>query len=458
MKFKRIAAAGLACAVLMSLPATALAVRKGSGGPKAAGMLDPAQIVPAVSGSLSFDGIENQVRRGNPNVKAAQEGLAQVKAMNWNRALSDLEDNIDELESGITLRTASAAASISGAAYSISQAMVLAQDAEQAQEAAELMVGGISAVSTGTYLSAQAESLNSTLEALEEQRDDLIKQRDKYPKTIEDTERMVQSTTDQIVAGAETLYLTILSTELQYESLQDRTTAMARTVEEMELRHELGQISAQTLLQIQNGYTTMTNSLSGLETTLQTLRASLQSLLGEVPDGNLTLTDTPKVTQAELDAILYDSDLAKAKEKSYSLYSAARSVEKAREEMEDARKDNGKSSYQYQMAEHAYQSAVYQEASAIASFELSFQVLYQALAPAQSALAVKAAELTYQEQACAAAELKYQQGNISANALQEAVNARESARRDVASAKLDLFIAYHSYRQAVDKGLVNSGS
>ena len=298
--------------------------------------------------------------------------------------------------------------------------------------------------------------MKSTLESLEDQRDDLKKQKDNYPKTIEDTERMVQSTIDQIVSGAESLYLTILTTELQYESLQDTLLSMNKTVEEMQLRYDLGQISAQTLLQVQNGYATLVNSLSGLENTMGTMRSSLQSLLGEVPDGTLSLTEVPSVSQAQLDAINDSSDLETAKEKSYTLYNAARSVEKAEDDMDDARKDNGKNSYQYQMAEHAYQSAVYQQSAAIASFELSFQNLYRAIAPAQATLAVKEGDLAYQEQVCAAAELKYQQGNISANALQEAVNTRESARRDVEAARLDLFTAYHAYRQAVDKGLVGS--
>ena len=104
------------------------------------------------------------------------------------------------------------------------------------------------------------------------------------------------------------------------------------------------------------------------------------------------------------------------------------------------------------------QAYVYQQSAAIASFELSFQNLYRAISPARATLTIKEADLTYQEQVCAAAELKYKQGNISANSLQEAVNARESARRDVETARLDLFTAYHAYRQAVDKGLTGSGS
>lgn len=462
MEYKRIVATGLTCAMLLSLPASALAVRKGSGGPKAAGKLDTTQIVPVASGSLSFDQIEGRVRAHNLNVRAAQEGVEQVKSMNWDKALSEMDDAIEEMEDLIDSMSGSSTGAIASASASLAASLAKLQQAtdETSSIYAGEVVSGIANVSSltsmATYGAMQAESLKSTLESLEDQRDDLKKQKDNYPKTIEDTERMVQSTIDQIVSGAESLYLTILTTELQYESLQDTLLSMNKTVEEMQLRYDLGQISAQTLLQVQNGYATLVNSLSGLENTMGTMRSSLQSLLGEVPDGTLSLTEVPSVSQAQLDAINDSSDLETAKEKSYTLYNAARSVEKAEDDMDDARKDNGKNSYQYQMAEHAYQSAVYQQSAAIASFELSFQNLYRAIAPAQATLAVKEGDLAYQEQVCAAAELKYQQGNISANALQEAVNTRESARRDVEAARLDLFTAYHAYRQAVDKGLVGS--
>jgi len=463
MEYKRIVATGLTCAMLLSLPASALAVRKGSGGPKAAGKLDTTQIVPVASGSLSFDQIEGRVRAHNLNVRAAQEGVEQVKSMNWDKALSEMDDAIEEMEDLIDSMSGSSTGAIASASASLAASLANLKQAEDettsiyaAGEVASGIANISSLTSMATYGAMQAESLKSTLESLEDQRDDLKKQKDNYPKTIEDTERMVQSTIDQIVSGAESLYLTILTTELQYESLQDTLLSMNKTVEEMQLRYDLGQISAQTLLQVQNGYATLVNSLSGLENTMGTMRSSLQSLLGEVPDGTLSLTEVPSVSQAQLDAINDSSDLEKAKEKSYTLYNAARSVEKAEDDMDDARKDNGKNSYQYQMAEHAYQSAVYQQSAAIASFELSFQNLYRAIAPAQATLAVKEGDLAYQEQVCAAAELKYQQGNISANALQEAVNTRESARRDVEAARLDLFTAYHAYRQAVDKGLVGS--
>ena len=464
MNYTRIVAAGLVCASILTLPLSAFVVRKGSGGPKATGSLGLSEIVPVKSRSLRFDEIERRVRSNNLNVKAAMEGLEQAEAMDWGKAIKELDDAIDDLDELIENMSASSSMDMASAVEGLASALAMAQAGEDAQEqiAAEAaaIAGSAAQISArttiATYSAAQKNSLESTMESLEDQRDDLVKQKKDYPKTIEDTKRMVESTVDQIVSGAESLYLTILTTQLQYESLRDTLASAGKTVEEMQLRYELGQISAQTLLQVQNSLGTLESSVSGLENTLNVLRASLQSLLGEVPDGNLTLADTPSVTMEQLSSISFAADLERAKERSYALYSAARSVEKAEDEMDTARKDHGRSSYQYQMAEHACQSAVYQNAAAIASFELAFQKLFQAIAPAQSALAVKEADLIYQEQACAAAELKYQQGTISANALQDAVNKRESARRDVEAARLDLFTAYHSYRQAVEKGLAGS--
>ena len=467
MNYQRMVAAGLACAALLTIPLSASAVRKGSGGPKSAGTPALTATVPSKGQGLRFSEIESRVRENNLNVKAAREGLAQAEAMDWSEAINELDEAIDDLDELIDTMSDSSSMNMASAVESMATAMAMTQAAQTEEEmilanqAAAAAIAGsaaqISAQTTiATYSAAQAESLKSSLESMEDQRDDLVKQMRDYPKTIEDTKRMVESTVDQIVSGAESLYLSILSTQLQYASLKDTLTATGNTVKEMELRFDLGQISAQTLLQVRNGFKTLDSTVSGLENTLKTLQSSLQSLLGETPDGNLTLADTPSITASQIGNISYEADLEKAKKARYTLYNAARSVEKAKDEMDTARNDEGSNSYQYKMAEHAYQSAVYQNDATIASFELAFQKLYQAIAPAQSALAVKEADLTYQEQVCATAELKYQQGNISANARQEAVNARQSARRDVEAARLDLFTAWHAYRQAVEKGLTGS--
>ena len=213
-----------------------------------------------------------------------------------------------------------------------------------------------------------------------------------YIKTLEDTSRQIDFAIDQTVTGAETLYITILSTQLQRESLVDTLESTKRTAEEMELRYNLGQISQLTLTQVKNGLVTLESSLESLDNSIATLKSSLQSLLGDTPNGVLALTDTPSVTPSQL-ILSYSADLVKAKSNSYTLYASTRSVEKAEDEMNDARSDHGKNSYQFKMAEHSYQAAIYKDQATIADFELSFQKLYQAIPPAQTALAVKENDL-----------------------------------------------------------------
>ena len=224
--------------------------------------------------------------------------------------------------------------------------------------------------------------MKASLESMEDQLDDLQDQKEDYQKTLEDTARQIDYAAAQTIAGAESLYLTILSTQLQPEALQETMESTQRSLREVELRYELGQVSQLTLLQAQSGYDSLKASMDSLENTISTLYSSLQSLMGDVPTGRLTLTSTPYVTQGQLAAISYTSDLEKAKENSYTLYASARSVEDAKQAMDDARREEGKNSYQYKMAEYTYQSTLYQNDATIAEFELSFQSLYKALAPA----------------------------------------------------------------------------
>ena len=47
-------------------------------------------------------------------------------------------------------------------------------------------------------------------------------------------------------------------------------------------------------------------------------------------------------------------------------------------------------------------------------------------------------------------------GNLSDNALLDAKNTLNTAKRDVTAAEMELYTAYHSYEQAVKQGLVSS--
>lgn len=447
----------LSCALALSMSTPALALRVNTApGPKPSSNSTNAS-KPSDTGSLTFSQIGARIEGNNLNIKSAKESLESAKAMDWNAAIREVEDMKDELEFSILTMSSSAQASVANATKALESIKANITDADSLIKMLGPLTEAITGVSTAktmaVYIEMQTASMKANVEALDDQIDDLKQQKKDYTKTLEDTSRQIDFAIDQTVTGAETLYITILSTQLQRESLVDTLESTKRTAEEMELRYNLGQISQLTLTQVKNGLVTLESSLESLDNSIATLKSSLQSLLGDTPNGVLALTDTPSVTPSQL-ILSYSSDLVKAKSNSYTLYASTRSVEKAEDEMNDARSDHGKNSYQFKMAEHSYQAAIYKDQATIADFELSFQKLYQAIPPAQTALAVKENDLLYAQQSYAAEELKFQQGNLSQSKLLEAKATVDSAQRDVAAAQLDLFTAYHNYRQAVEQGLV----
>lgn len=461
-KHTRVLALGLTCTALLSLATPAMAARQNTSTTPISASGTTSVTIPS-DGTLAFSQIGERVKANNLTLKAAEESLKQAKAMDWDDAIDEMEDAIDNLDIQISQLLTGSKAQLEKAqadlATSLNGISVTDGNLTGLKEVIQNTVTLSTLSSLSQYSQMQAASLKASKESLEDQLDDLKEQKQDYQKTLKDTERQIDYAADQTISGAESLYLTILSTQLQLDGLKNNTLASTqRSLKEIELRYQLGQVSKLTLTQVQNGYESLASSITSLENTVSTLYSSLQSLMGDVPTGKLRLLDTPSVTADELSYLNYASDLSKAKENSYSLYTADRAVEDAEDAMNDARRDEGKNSYQYKMAEYAYQSSIYKKDAAVASFEASFLNLYKAIAPAQTALAAKQSALAYEQQMYAVAEKKYQLGNLSANALQDAKDTLDSAQRDVEAAQLDLFTAYHSYDQAVKLGLVSSSN
>ena len=458
----RVLALGLTCTALLSLATPAMAARQNTSTTPISASGTTSVTIPS-DGTLSFSQIGERVKANNLTLKAAQESLKQAQAMDWNDAIDEMEDAIDDLDFQISQLLNGSTEQLKKAQADLTTSLSEISVVDNKLTGLEKVIKNTVALSTlssfSQYSQMQAASLKASKESLEDQLDDLKEQKEDYQKTLADTERQIDYAADQTISGAESLYLTILSTQLQLDGLKNNTLASTqRSLKEIELRYQLGQVSKLTLTQVQNGYESLASSITSLENTVSTLYSSLQSLMGDVPTGKLQLLDTPSVTANELSYLNYASDLAKAKEKSYTLYTADRAVEDAEDAMNDARRDEGKNSYQYKMAEYAYQSSLYKKDAAVASFEASFLNLYKAIAPAQTALAAKQSALAYEQQMYAVAEKKYQLGNLSANALQDEKDTLDSAQRDVEAAQLDLFTAYHSYNQAVKLGLVSSSN
>ena len=365
-------------------------------------------------GQLSFANLESRMRENNLTVLMLEESIASIDEIDFDKMQEDLRDQLNDI----------AKLQYVSIAY---------------PEAA----GGM------TF-----DSLQSSYDALKEQFDDLKegKIQDDYDAVV----RQLRNTEDQMIKTAETIYINILELQNTDEQLQRSLAAMNRTVQEMELRYDLGQISALQLQQTESGRTQLKSNLETVEMNLDNLIVQMEVMIGAEQTGALKLGEIPDVTDEQIAAMNLEKDLAAAKEVSYALFDAQKTLNDAKETYEDAIDGKGISSYQRKSAEHTWKAAQYTYEAAVQSFELSFRTAFNAVTDQQQILKASQTALALQQDTYASMELKYQQGSISKNALQDAKDDLDDAQTAVDTARHNLFTAYRTYRWAVDRGLLNT--
>ena len=303
--------------------------------------------------------------------------------------------------------------------------------------------------------SIAAQFLSSSYNSLKESFDDI-----REGKLQEDNEaviRQLENAQDQVAMAGESLYIALTEMELNGQTLSRSITALDRTIKELNLRYDLGQISALTLEQTKAG---RTSALSGQETltmNICTYKTQLEQMIGAELTGKIKLQGLPQVTGQQLAAMDLDKDLAAAKEASYTLFAAQRTLDDARDDFKDTAEDymysTGK--YQYVAAQHQWQAAQYTYNAAVQSFETSFRTLYLQVKDYQQVLQAAKTALATEQDNFAAAQKKHDLGNLSDNALADAKDKVSEAQDKVDGAAIDLFSAYNNYRWAVDHGILN---
>ena len=268
------------------------------------------------------------------------------------------------------------------------------------------------------------------------------------------TIRQLKNLQDQIVMGGEATYVALAAMEIQEASLQRQLTAMNRTVEEMELRYQLGQISSLQLSQVKAGQTSLASGLETLRMNIRTYKAQLELLLGAEMTGEIALGPVPTVTEKQLEAMDLEKDLAAAKEKSYELYDAAQTLEDQREDFKDNYSYHS-TSLSSRQAWHTWQAAQYTYNNTVQNYELRFRGLYAQVKDYKQIWEAAKVSLESQKLSAAASELKYEQGTISYNALLDARDELTAAEEKVQSAANDLFSSYNTYCWAVQHGILN---
>lgn len=262
--------------------------------------------------------------------------------------------------------------------------------------------------------------------------------------------RQLKNLEDQIALGGETMYMAILAMESQEDGLERQLAALDRQLEELRLRHKLGQISTLTLTEAEAGRASLASGLETLRMNIRVYKAQLETLLGAEQTGSIQLGGVPQVTAKQLSDMDLEAGLASAKEASYELFDAKCTLK----DTQDAY--HGIGDYTPTLnAEHGWPAAKYTYNNTVQNYEMKFRTLYAQVKDYKQILEASKVSASSKEASYAAAELKYRQGNISKNTLLTAEDELTAAKEAVRSAENDLFTAYNNYCWAVKTGILN---
>ena len=426
---KRWTALLLALAMLSALAVGALADEQ----KKDETAAETAQTTPDAAGTLSFENLGARMKEKSYALLALEESIAMVESTDYEKVEQELRDELNKLADaqwGMTaLGSVGSAASDSGAGMAIN------------------MVGAAVGTLANQTLQLQYDAYREQFDAVRD---------GKLQRDNEGVVRQLKNMEDSTIQMAQSAYITLLGLEEQSAALARQDAALDRTLAELELRYQLGQISTMTLEQAKAGKIQLESGKATLDMNITALRRQLNAMVGEELTAPLTLGALPAVTAEQLSAMDVEKDLEKAKAASYDLYAAKKTLDDADEEYDDsgAKSYYNERDYKKVQARHKWQSAQYTYNATVQKYELTFRSLCDKVKDCAQILSAAKVSLECERSDLAAAQLKYEQGTISENALHTAEDELYTAQDTVSGAERDLFTAYNNYRWAVDYGLL----
>ncbi len=370
--------------------------------------------VPDAMGSVTFANVERRMRKGNLNILALQESVDMLESIDYADLQEDLRKQLNEIAKGQW--------------YMVLMGQSGTEAYKQMDKAYAAVREQFDAIKDGEMQSDNADSI-----------------------------RQLHHLQDQIILSGEATYVAVAAMEIQAASLQRQLEAANRTVEEMSLRYQLGQISALQFSQAKAGQSSLASGLETLRMNLKTYKAQLQMLLGAEMNGRLQLGAIPAVTAQQLADMDVERDLETSKSRSYDLYTAGQTLEDERETYKEAgdRYAYDEKEMSFRQAKHTWQAAQFNYNSTVQDYERRFRNLYDQVQDYHQVWQASQVSLESQKLSFAASELKYQQGTISHNALLTAQDDLSNAEEAVKQAANDLFSAYNTYCWAVQNGILN---
>lgn len=383
-------------------------------------LTEAVEIVPDEVGTVTFANVERRMREKNLQVLILEENIQALEEIDYDKLEQSLRETLNNIAD-------------------LQWSML-----ESSGMMGEPMAGSLASQNLQTQYDAVREQFDAIRNG-EMQEDNAA------------TIRQLKALQDQIVIAGEALYVAVKAMDIQEAALQRQLDSLNRTVEEMELRYQMGQISALQLSEVKSGRTALASGLETLRMNIRNYKLQLEMLIGAEQTGAIQLGPVPDVTDKQLEAMDLEADLLAAKEKSYDLYAAARTLEDAQEDYKDSGRKYGynEKKYEFLAAKHTWQAAQYTYSDTIQSYELKFRTLYAQVNDYKQIWDAAKTALACQQDSFAASELKYQQGAISKNALLDAEDDLHEAEEKVRTSANDLFSSYNTYCWAVQHGVLN---
>lgn len=397
---------------------------------------EPDPYVPDPAGTISFDNLGRRMRENNLNVLALEENIQVIQSIDYDELKEDLRKGLNEI--------ASAQWNLISMGSGIGADIPIPGLGEA--------LSGIASMSTASA----AQQLQAQYDAMRETFDDI--KEGKLQADNQDLVRQLENAQDQVVMAGESLYIALVNMEHSGQAIDRGLNTLDRTLKELELRYELGHIPAQTLAQAQGSRDALRSNKQTLNSNIEAYKLQLEMLIGAQLTGKARLGGLPQVTAEQLQSMDLERDIAAAKQASYSLYEAKQTLDQAKEDFDDAgRKYNHSDKhYEYVQAQHQWQAAQHTYNATVQNFEMGLRVLYLKIKDNDQVLTAARKALALEQDNYAVAQLKHSQGNLSEAALAEAEDKVKQARETVDSAAIELFSSYHSYRWAVDHGILNT--
>ena len=225
--------------------------------------------VPDEVGFVSFENIERRMYKENLKIAMMDATLDTLDGVDYDAIKDQLRGGLAMIEDQILALEQAAMLEPIGAQFAIAS---LTTQAQELREQLKAIKNGV--------LQDESSAASAQLEAAR----------------------------DALVMGGETMFLAIKAMETQNGALQRQLESLNRTVEEMELRYQMGQISALQLAQVKAGRTSLISGMKTLQMNIEIYKSQLEQFLGAKITGEITLGAVPEVTQAQIDDMNVEED------------------------------------------------------------------------------------------------------------------------------------------------------